>query len=168
VCDIPDRVIAAGTRRAWIDFADRYPGLRGHHSHVVVHHGADAPPRFTSYPHGGGELIVNWSMPGGSAPGSQRVEYLRTLARPYVGSCFFLPVIDLMHGEMHPLMAWWAVLYGLSMLARYQPAQWADLINVDSSQHAVAIEGVLGQALEHLPELILETIRGVSHWDRRG
>lgn len=28
-------------------------------------------------------------------------------------------------------MAWWAVLYALSMLARYHPAQWANRINVD-------------------------------------
>lgn len=38
--------------------------------------------------------------------------------------------------SLHPLMAWWAVLHALSMLARYQPAEWATHINIDDSPHA--------------------------------
>jgi hypothetical protein len=37
-------------------------------------------------------------------------------------------------------MAWWAVLFTLSMLARYQPAEWATHVDVDTSSHAVPIE----------------------------
>ncbi len=38
--------------------------------------------------------------------------------------------------SMHPLMAWWAVLFTLSMLARYQPAEWAAHVDVDARQQA--------------------------------
>ncbi|MDX2396246.1 MULTISPECIES: YaaC family protein [unclassified Streptomyces] len=41
----------------------------------------------------------------------------------------------------------------LSMLARYQPAQWANHINVDGSRHAVPIEKILERAMDHLPVL---------------
>jgi hypothetical protein len=42
-------------------------------------------------------------------------------------------------------MAWWAALYALSMLARYQLAEWATYINIDGSRHAVALETLLKQ-----------------------
>ncbi|KMS84168.1 MULTISPECIES: YaaC family protein [Streptomyces] len=59
-------------------------------------------------------------------------------------------------------MAWWAVLYTLSMLARYEPATWYTLISVDNSQHAVAIERLLERAINHVPVLIADTIDEVS------
>lgn len=31
------------------------------------------------------------------------------------------------------------------MLARYQPTEWASHINIDSSRHAAAIEGLLNE-----------------------
>jgi hypothetical protein len=59
-------------------------------------------------------------------------------------------------------MAWWAVLYTLSMLARYEPATWVKLISVDDSEHAVPIERLLERAVNHLPVLIADTITEVS------
>ena len=32
---------------------------------------------------------------------------------------------------LHPLLAWWAILFALSMLARYQPDTWTDYLDVD-------------------------------------
>jgi hypothetical protein len=59
-------------------------------------------------------------------------------------------------------MVWWAVLHTLSMLARYQPAEWASHINIDTSRHAVAIERLLKEAIRVLPKLVLETIEQVA------
>jgi hypothetical protein len=59
-------------------------------------------------------------------------------------------------------MAWWAVLYALSMLARYQPAEWASHINVDTSPHAVGIERLLKEAMRVLPLLVAEAIDQVA------
>ncbi|KFF98189.1 YaaC family protein [Streptomyces europaeiscabiei] len=80
----------------------------------------------------------------------------------YTGDRYFLPVLPPMKRELHPLMAWWAVLYALSMLSRYQPAAWGSLINVDSSQHTVPIERLLEHAINHLPVLIADAITEVS------
>ncbi|MFC8824842.1 YaaC family protein [Streptomyces sp. NPDC057137] len=63
---------------------------------------------------------------------------------------------------MHPLLAWWAVLYALSMLARYQPGQWTAQIDVNRSKDAVAIEYLLDSALATMPELILAAIDEVT------
>lgn len=67
-----------------------------------------------------------------------------------------------MKRDLHLLMAWWAVLYALSMLARYEPATWVKLISVDDSQHTVPIERLLERAITHLPVLIADTITEVS------
>jgi hypothetical protein len=63
---------------------------------------------------------------------------------------------------IHPLMAWWALLHSLSMLARYQPAEWSAQIDVDRSQYAVALENLLGEALAVVPTLIAEAIEKVA------
>ncbi|MFE4925156.1 YaaC family protein [Streptomyces sp. NPDC056661] len=165
VCDIPDRVIDAGTREALIDFLTAYPTVAKHESYVTTHTlslGSEAPPDYSRYEHGGGELMVNWEMPQGAATGAEREEYLRAMSRPYAGARYFLPVLSLMRRELHPLMAWWTVLYALSMLARYQPATWVKLISVDDSRHAVPIERLLERAISHLPVLIADTITEVS------
>ncbi|MES4909427.1 MULTISPECIES: YaaC family protein [unclassified Streptomyces] len=165
VCDIPDRVIDAGTREALADFLTAYPAVARHESYVTTRAfnlGAEATPEYTRYDHGGGELVVNWEMPQGSATAAERLEYLLTMTRPYAGQRYFLPVLTPMSRELHPLMAWWAVLYALSMLARYEPASWVTNISVDNSQHAVSIERLLELAITHLPVLIADTITEVS------
>ena len=59
-------------------------------------------------------------------------------------------------------MTWWCVLQALSMLARYQPAEWASHIAVDTSRHAVAIEQLMAASLKAVPELIMATLRDVG------
>jgi hypothetical protein len=59
-------------------------------------------------------------------------------------------------------MVWWAALHGLSMLARYRPAEWSGYIDVDVSRYAVALELPLSESLSVLPMLIAETVEQVS------
>lgn len=59
-----------------------------------------------------------------------------------------------------PLMLWWALLYGLSNLARYYPAAWAEAINVDGSTLAVPLQRVLNVAAEQVPVRVLAALRG--------
>lgn len=162
VCDIPDRIVEQGERRALVDFVASYPALARHHSYVRTIADPNGPPAFHRYRHGGGELEFHWSMPHGHATAAERRAYLVSLTRPYAGSRYFLPVIAPMTEELHPLMAWWALLYALSMLARYEPAEWAGYINVDESQHAVPIEQLLDQAIAQLPVLIADAIEEVA------
>jgi hypothetical protein len=60
---------------------------------------------------------------------------------------------------LSPLMAWWSLLYGLSMLARYHPAPWTTALDVDNSQLAVPLEYALDEALEAVPRLILTALQ---------
>ncbi len=59
-----------------------------------------------------------------------------------------------------PLMTWWALLYGLSMLARYHPARWVLALDPDASSEAVMFERVLGAAISAIPHLVLEALLG--------
>ena len=58
----------------------------------------------------------------------------------------------------HPFLLWWAVLYGISHFVRYEPAKWADLVDVDVSHEAVALEEIGDVALDALPELIHKSL----------
>lgn len=60
----------------------------------------------------------------------------------------------------YPLMLWWALLLGLSSLARYEPAAWAAAIDLDSSELAVGLERVLDVAAERVPVHILDGLVG--------
>jgi YaaC-like Protein len=55
-------------------------------------------------------------------------------------------------------MLWWALLFGLSSIARYDPETWIDALVVNDSELAVPIEAALDVALEALPELILDAL----------
>ena len=59
-------------------------------------------------------------------------------------------------------MAWWAVLFTLSMLARYEPSQWGAHVNVNESPVATKLEDLLRGALRVVPMVIAETIEQVS------
>ena len=59
----------------------------------------------------------------------------------------------------HPLMLWWALLYGLSSLARYEPATWTAALDLDRSEIAVGLERVLDLAEEHVPKRVLRELR---------
>lgn len=75
----------------------------------------------------------------------------------YRGTRVILPALE-GGSTMHPLMVWWALLYALSMLARYQPEAWTALTNVDSSRHAVPIGYLLEVAQDAVPDLLWRTL----------
>ncbi|WP_338704050.1 YaaC family protein (plasmid) [Streptomyces sp. Q6] len=157
-----DRVVDAGSRTALDEFLQNYPGAAGYEDFVRRGPGADAEPTFERHQPNAGWLSIHWRMPAEKGTQEERLERLSSMTRPYAGHRYFFPAVTGLSRELHPLMAWWALLYALSMLARYQPAQWAHHINVDNSQRAVPIEKILEQAMEHLPVLIADTIEHVA------
>jgi hypothetical protein len=58
-----------------------------------------------------------------------------------------------------PLLLWWALLLGLSSIARYEPAAWTAAIDLDGSDLAVSFERVLDVAGERVPIRILQSLR---------
>jgi hypothetical protein len=56
------------------------------------------------------------------------------------------------------LLSWWTLLFGLSMLARYEPAVWTTALDYDSSDLAAPLDAVLATGLARIPELVLATL----------
>jgi hypothetical protein len=53
------------------------------------------------------------------------------------------------------LLTWWTLLFGLSMLARYEPAGWMRALDYGSSELAAPLAGLLDIGVTRVPELIL-------------
>lgn len=62
------------------------------------------------------------------------------------GRYFIPPTLEENEAPLDPIITWWAVLYGLSMLARYRPSAWSAMLDVDRSPDAAAIEHLLRKA----------------------
>jgi hypothetical protein len=58
-----------------------------------------------------------------------------------------------------PLLLWWALLLGLSSLARYEPDDWTAAIDLDASPLAADLRAVLDIAAEQVPARILESLK---------
>ncbi|MGV9568019.1 YaaC family protein [Streptomyces sp. NPDC003480] len=57
-----------------------------------------------------------------------------------------------------PLMTWWLLLYTFSMISRYQPRKWAEILDLDESPNAAVVQHALEIALTVLPHLVLEAL----------
>jgi hypothetical protein len=115
----------------------------------------DKPVGFT-FLDGGSGLRVSVRLP--KDPGVQEVRELKRRAPEYHGVHRAYPSLDPSDLPAHPFLLWWAVLYVLSRLARYEPRDWVRLIAVSSSPDAVAIEYLLDEAQSALPELAHQAI----------
>jgi YaaC-like protein len=57
-----------------------------------------------------------------------------------------------------PLMTWWTLLYTFSMISRYQPVKWAEILDLDKSRSAAVVQYALQNAQHILPQLVLEAL----------
>ena len=62
---------------------------------------------------------------------------------------------------LNPLMLWWVLLFGLSVFARYHPSLWMEALEVDRSELAVPLEGILDKGLSVIPALVHHELLGV-------
>lgn len=86
------------------------------------------------------------------------------LTQPYRGDSerFIFPAFGGASRPLHPLLAWWALLFALSMLARYEPESWTTYMDRNTSANAVPLEAALDRGLHTCPELISHAIQAVS------
>ena len=164
VAYFPPRVVnSPDGSKALAVYMRGFPDARPWESFHKVSAEPDAAPDFSVHDDGWGELVMNWAHPGGrTGTADEHLAYLRSMTRPYAGDWWLFPGITGGGRSMHPLMAWWAALFTLSMLARYQPAEWAAHIDVDASSHAVPVESLLARAISIIPELVGEAIGQVT------
>ena len=55
-----------------------------------------------------------------------------------------------------PVLLWWALLHGLSLLARYEPAAWRLALDLDTSLIADPLIDLLDSALQIVPDLLYD------------
>lgn len=104
-----------------------------------------------------------WRQLTGLPAGPQGSDVLaKQVATQYFRDWYLLPALGDNSKPLHPLLTWWAILYALSMLARYEPYAWGKMTAIDTSVEASAIEHLLEVGIARLPELILDTIDEVS------
>jgi hypothetical protein len=132
----------------------RYPTLTGFEADLAE----DRPVKF--HPTAvAGELGVRLTWLADGMLEEHRAERIARMCQPAVdGSQWVAPAVAGNDGPLHPLVAWWAVLHALSMLARYEPAAWDQHLDIDRSNDAAAVEALLDQALTDVPELILHVL----------
>lgn len=65
--------------------------------------------------------------------------------------------------ELPPLLLWWILLFGLSLLARYEPADWRKALDPDVAGAAVLVESLLDEALHELPRLLTDALTRNQH-----
>ena len=164
VAYFPPWVVSSEDKRsALTEYLAPFPGAQGYDSY----HQTNPPtktPDFTLHDDGWGELVMNWQVSGGRmASSDEKLKYLEARTRMYEGGLYFFPALSGEEQSLHPLLGWWAVLYTLSMLARYQPAEWSQHIDINYCRHAVPIERLLKEAITKLPGLIAEAIDEVVH-----
>jgi hypothetical protein len=148
-------VIAVQHEQLRVFFAD-YPGL----SDASLGHSGPLQPIHFKFGDRGEALRVPVSFP--QATGESMAVTLSRRAHLYHGASWAYPSLDSDGRPAHPFMLWWAVLYVLSRLARYEPRDWTRLISVSSSPDATAVEYLLDEAQAALPELAYAAIEQVG------
>jgi hypothetical protein len=146
-------------RQLWLhDLAERYPAF----------HGWKADPLWEEYERGGEpEFAIRIWLPGPVTkeplPATEMGIILDKLAPEYLyrDDRYLRPSLE-GGGKAapSPLMTWWLLLYSFSMLARYQPRKWTDLLNLDKPGCATQLQYALEVALSAIPHLVLEALDG--------
>ncbi|ROS41399.1 hypothetical protein EDD35_3756 [Amycolatopsis thermoflava] len=109
---------------------------------------------------GGLVVPIEWSTPGQQVADEEAFVAERTVG--YRGIRYAYPAIGNAGTVTHPMLIWWAILYAMSVIARYNPLVWQGLISVNENEDAAAIEKILDDAVRVLPELIHRTILEVG------
>ncbi|WP_158852833.1 YaaC family protein [Saccharothrix deserti] len=139
------------TEEGVVSFLGHYPTLR---DSLKPDNGIGSVNRA----HEGMALTRAWSMP-------QDVKALkRRITNPYLdrNDLWVFPAVVGNGRPLHPLISWWAVLFALSMLARYEPSSWVSHLTVDESADATRLEFAQDIALDVCPRLILNAIETVA------
>jgi hypothetical protein len=116
-------------------------------------------------PYGPGVPVV-WPAAPVTADGRVADGYVASMVRNRVpqyrfrGEHWLVPRVGESDDELSPLLLWWVLLFGLSLLARYEPAAWQKALEPDLPGVAVLLETLLDEALVDLPRLLADALTG--------
>ena len=80
----------------------------------------------------------------------------RTPRYPRTEAFWLLPEVGDERDRLPPVLLWWVLLHGLSLLARYEPAAWRSALDLDKSPIADPLIDLLDNALQIVPDLLFE------------
>lgn len=110
---------------------------------------------------------VKIAIPGGQESRSLSAQELRTILDDlapeyrYLNDRYMRPSVeDDPKPPPAPVMSWWLLLYSFSMLARYQPRKWNDLLDLDKPGFANQLIFALELAQSAVPHLLIEALDG--------
>lgn len=130
---------------------DRYPTLPSK-AKGTLRGGPNALPA--------GSWIADVIVPG---VGDDESTLDRIAPKPYGGKeRALIPTLPGQGELLSPLMLWWILLFGLSIIARYDPAGWAAALDVQNATEAVPLETLLEQGMDKLPTLVFNAIFQIS------
>lgn len=131
---------------------DRYVNVDGYEVEVP----------FEVSEHGLTIVRLSWPAPPGvrPTPGPRRLRAMSDVGLKVNDRWYLIPRLGDAGTAPHRLMIWWALLYALSSLARYEPAEWVAALDVDRSLLAVDLESTLATAEATVPVLIAEALGG--------
>jgi hypothetical protein len=105
-------------------------------------------------------LPWNWDQEGWILP-SDISKVLAKIGMWRENEHWLIPKLGGNPAPPHILVLWWALLFALSMRARYEPERWTRDLNPDQSSSAVVLETLLDMSMGICPELIVETMPSV-------
>lgn len=106
----------------------------------------------------GWAVELQWDA-GGQSPEDHESKLLKVAPEYRLsGRHWMRPTLNAAGDSLSVLMTWWALLYGLSVVARYHPREWANTLQVNKSRIAVPLERTLDIALEAVPHYVLEAL----------
>jgi YaaC-like Protein len=146
--------------------ADRIGFLRTHLSQYPTANGWESPNPtnlpIMRDPSAGWAAHLQWRLPRASGSAAERAEHLLTIVAPRYDTYsmgWIRPAVGPNRDNPSPLMTWWALLYALSMLARYYPDFWVKMLDLDHSPDAAPLMTILDDALTSVPRLVLGALR---------
>jgi hypothetical protein len=127
------------------DLSENYPTSVGMNAYRPF----QGQPVMRVFTHMGSGLVVRWNREAARDAGLDRD--VAALERD--GWSWLRPSVSGV--ALSSLLTWWTLLFGLSMLARYEPAGWMRALDYGSSELAAPLAGLLDIGVTRVPELIL-------------
>ena len=104
-------------------------------------------------------VILEWPADGPTTPTGGRVlKHVEVVSSLHGGRYYLIPAVGDAPLPLSPLIAWWALLFALSSIARYEPATWTRALDVDASPLGVPLEDALDLAEGRIAELVVQAL----------
>jgi hypothetical protein len=130
------------------DLNEHYPTSIG----MSAYRPFQGQPTAQAYTPCGYGLAVRWNRDAAHDAGLDRD--VSALERN--GWCWLRPSVSGV--ALSSLLTWWTLLFGLSMLARYEPAGWMRALDYESAELAAPLAKLLDIGLTRVPELTLDAL----------